>query len=86
MVGRGTVWCIGRGTPANNTGETSLEACMKNSMHPSTPAAALTAAPRLSYDERKQMVGVESGVQLLSMVQLVIIVQGVKCGVVLGLL
>ena len=34
---------------------------MKNSMHPSTPAAALTAAPRLSYDERKQMVGVEWG-------------------------
>lgn len=36
-------------TSAGNTGETSLEACMKNSMHPKVPAAV-----RVSYEQRKQ--------------------------------
>lgn len=41
--------CLLAHAAAGNTGETSLEACMKNSMHPKVPAAV-----RVSYEQRKQ--------------------------------
>jgi len=43
-------------TTADNTGEDKLETCMKNSMQPktTTEGSSLPAAPRLSYEQRKQ--------------------------------